>query len=425
MAGKAQSLVSVNRGSLISSTFYAIVISVLVSFGSVVFSVLVARNLSVRDFATFVAVLTFINLVGVVFSGFQVAAAREIAQGNATAGSSKFDKFTVSILLLACALAALMLLSAFWWNSKLGLPFGLVLSLALVLPSSALLIVLNGRLAGLGRFREQALVSLILVTLNIGFQLLALLLWGMNLERIFWIQIGINIVIGFSLVILTNKTSSVSQVAFTSQSVQTAVTVAFFGLISNFDVLLSPLVLSDEVRGHYSAAAGISKYMIIFFTMVNATFFTILNRNKASDRSSKRTIYLSGFLLALCCAGFVGITYLFGKTILMAMYGNHFSIAGEYLWFVALCTVPFVFASWLLQLVFMKINWFPGIFMAFMSILGILLAFTFGHSLVGISLVNGFSGLVVCISLFVFLFLRWRTNAPNAEKQPSEHINQL
>lgn len=407
---------SVNRGSLLKSTFWGVGISLFVSIGTFSFNVLVARNLNVRDFATFVAVMTFINLVGLVFSGFQVSVAREIAQNKVVVAHKKLDSFTKSLLYFSLGLASALFLSQQFWNLKLGLSTSLVIVLCLIFPSSAVLIILNGRLAGLGRFKEQAAVSLSLVSANLAVQLLQAAIWGVSLERAIWTQIAINFLIGITLLLATNKVASVSQLAFSQKNIQTALMVAMFGFICNFDLLLSPLFLSEAERGHYSAASGISKYLLIFFTMINATLFTALNRNKAANQSSFSILKKSGFALSGLVSLFLVAVYFFGPTGLVLLYGDQYSLAASNLFLICLCYVPMVFASWLLQLVYMRITWFPVITLFLLISTSLAFAFISKLSIPTLSILVAITGSAICITLVGYLFFLRKTGKWNLDE---------
>lgn len=399
---------SVNSGSLVKSTSAGVLISVLVSLGSFLFNILAARNMNVSTFALFVSVMTFINLVGIVFSGFQVSAAREIAQGKTVSPVKKLDGFTTSILAISVCFGIFLWATQSVWNSGFGLSETVIVLLAIVFPSSAILIVVNGRLAGLGRFKEQSIVSLVLVFINLGIQLLLVALYGMNLERTLMIQLGINLAIGFVLILWTNKNSSVSVWAFSSKSIQTALIVAIFGFLINFDILFSPSVLSMEDRGQYSAASSFAKYLIIFWGMVNATLFTMLNRNKAAGIASMRILKISGLILVGLSICFVLGTYFIVRPFFPIVYGQHFSIAANLVPFVALCAIPFVAVSWILQFVYMRISWAAVFIAAILGVTTTACLFTFVGKAFDLAILYLVSGTVSFLSFGIYLLIHRR-----------------
>lgn len=396
--------ISANTGSLTRSTAIGVFVSIFVSLGSFIFNILAARNLSVSSFALFIAVMTFINLVGIIFSGFQVSAAREIAQGKTTKVSRKLDSFTTSILLISLAFGILLWATQGLWNAIFGLSDTMVILLAAVFPSSAILIVVNGRLAGLGRFKEQSFVSFVLVALNLFFQFAVVLLFGMNLERTFSIQIGINLILGFIFILWTNNSGSVALWAFSARSVQTALVVAIFGFLINFDVLFSPSVLSMEERGQYSAAASFAKYLIIFWGMVNATLFTMLNRNKAAGIASMRILKISGLILAGLSVAFILGTTFIVKPLFPLVYGQHFYNSADILPLVAICSVPFVAVSWLLQFVYMRISWIAVGIAAVLGLGTTTLMFIWVQRALDLAMLYCIAGGVAFLSFGVYLF---------------------
>lgn len=343
------------KSGLVQPTIVALAISIPVSFASFLFNILMARNLELNQFALFASAMTFLNLVGVAFSGFQLSAAAKVAR-SLPRDNPENPKFGLKLIQASAALGVIFAISAFFWNSIIGTSELMILALSLSIPVAALSSVVNGALSGSGRFSTQAFLSLLILSLNLVVQFLVIGIFPANANISILILVTVNLIV---LLVVAQNQKSFSMIegrVFTADNLVRVGSSGGFWLLANFDILFCAFFLEPDTRNQYSAAASFSRVLLFAFATVSAAIFIKLNRNLGAGLSSRSLLSRS---LALVLASVFAMAlsfFFFGSWLFELLYGTKYSWASELMPFMGFVSAPYLVAQVLMQVAHVKPN---------------------------------------------------------------------
>ena len=385
------------------SAGWATPLAVIVAGATLAFNVFVVRFLPQGDVTLFVSFFAFSNLLAFSFSGFQVSLTRNIGFSSTTARDSKFDRFSADFLILGFGLMAGILLTAFIWNSALGVSLVTVVTIALSPMWLALLGIVGGRLSSKGRFAMAGVIGLANILGNLGIQFAVFSLGEFSVEKVLVVHTLVNLAVG-SVAVMWIRSDVVTSSMFRPDNLRVALVALIYAFIVQFDLLFSGLVLPVGEREHYAVAAGMTKPALLLAGIFYLAVFRILIRRVRSGESivslEKKAIwgsFVGGLLFAI--GGVV-----FGPSLLIVLYGDGWRLAAELVPALAVAIVPFFVAGVMFQSVLVIPSRLDMLVLAMIGILAFALAFGLVTSPGHLVIVWFLSG----VSLLLYFLVRRR-----------------
>lgn len=338
-----------------NSAFWAIGISIavaLVSFGS---NLLVAHNLPVSDFALYAASVTFLNFLGISFSGFQIRASTIAARRDEYITPGR-DGFSRSLLKGSVILMLLFAASSLIWNSYVGMSPELLLILSVAFPVVALSSLVNGRLAGSGKLATQSLMSLAILLTNLVAQIAISLTFEISTELLVAQLVFINGLFIAWMQVSRKGSFPNEENAFNTKNLVTVAKAGLFWFLANFDILLCSLFLSEEERNQYAVAATFSRMLLFFFATLFSAMFTKLNRNIRDKIPSKRLLRRSAMTTLIASVAIAIVIFYLGEQLLVMFYGAKYSSAGAIFRMLGFASIPFLLAQFTMQIAHLQPN---------------------------------------------------------------------
>lgn len=392
------------------SAALALAISLLVAAITFSSNLIVARFLPVSEFALFAASMTFLNLLGVTFSGFQISTSAAVTRLSHPSLPGR-DKFSSSLLKGSIVLALSFWAFSFFWNGPIGLDNFLILILALAIPGAALSALVNGQLAGLGRFATQTLISLAILSANLAFQITAALTFGLSVDYLIFQLVAINTL---AMLFASKRLKSMrgnEDSAFSRENLTTVASAGLFWFLANFDLLLCALFLSEPERNQYAVAASFSRMFLFLFATVSAAIFTKLNRNLKAGLSSRNLFLTSGVLILGAIIVISIALFVWGDAVLITFYGEKYAVAGAQVRYMGFATIPFVLAQLVMQLAHLKPSASLATILLIASFAIVLLSHLMISTAIELAVTYSLAGCGVLASIGIFVLRQRRFNA--------------
>ena len=402
-----------NDKAAVASALWGTVIGLLVSAGSLLFSVLAVRFLPQTDAGLFVSFFAYANLVGIFLSGFQISLARGIALSDSAAsrpqylvGRSAFEILGLSVILGGGILGTVRI-----WNSAIGLSFPVLISMAILPLVMAMSSILAARFIARGSFIVSALISLAAVNINLLAQAIVFMFYAVSLEKVLVNFTAINLFF-YAGVLLLFRGGFPAESVFTSISLRASATAFGYAFLVQFDLLLGGLFLSGPERDQYAIASMFAKSALFFAGTMYLALFTLVMRRVKSGQSFGLLE-----LKSLAAAGLMGGSFsvlgaFFGPEVLTLVYGAGWAEAAELVPLLAIAVFPFFLAGVLFQSSLVRPSWAQVMFLALLNFL------TLGTALLVVDSAEQLAFVSFGAGLTVFAFFAWSRYRTRLSKVP-------
>jgi len=327
----------------------ALILSLFVTLLNSLFQVASGRFLGPGDFSLLSVAFVGISIAGVAAGGLQVVAAKEIAGKKTVPTSIKgLDPLIKSTVLLFTSLAIIVatispLLAKVFDSSTLTFVL-----LAILIPSSGLYAVANGRMQGKKKIVSMGLLSALLSStkLVIGLTLFALG-FGVNSILIMLIISTYSLVTVF--LFQTRNFGQVNTLAWTSRVWHASIVQTAYWLVLGLDVLMARILFTPEVAGKFVAVDVVAKTILIVPSLILIVLLPRFVELRGVGASSARTaIMASGITVFLMIIPSM-LLAVFGDRVISFLFGSDYILASGLVGFLAIMMLPIGIAGVLLQ----------------------------------------------------------------------------
>lgn len=370
----------------------ALLLTLAVTLLNSLFQVASGRFLGPADFSLLSVLFVGISIAGVASGGLQVIAAKDIAgRASSVSPHHNLDKQTRSTFILFVALGisiiAISPLLAEIFDSS---PLSFVL-LGILMPSSGLYAIVNGRLQGKKRIVSMGLLAAMLsaTKLFLG-SLLFFLGFGVNAILVLLILSTYSYVTVF--LITTRKFGHVNTPAWSSRVWHASVVQTAFWLVLGLDVIMARILFPPDIAGKFIAVDVVAKTILIIPSLILIVLLPRFVELRSEGASSARTaIFASGITVVMMVIPSL-LLAIFGDRVIAILFGTDYILASGLVGFLAIMMLPIGIAGVLLQFHLAGETWRYAVALTLVALISIPLYMVAQGSIFQFSAVLGLAG---------------------------------
>ena len=294
-------------------------------------SMVSARVLTPADFGALGALLSLLVIISTVGIATQAFAARRVA----VAGDNRAAVEGESIRMAAIAGVAVMVLGL-----VLAWPAGVVFDIPFLAVATGIgsigFVIIGSAAMGIAQGREEHLrLSWSFIANGVG-RALGGVIGVLVLQSVTGVGIGVLVGCALGAFIAYRLSCPGAWAAAVSKGVTTELLQVVYALmvlftLTNVDVLLARIFLTEDQSGEYSVGVLLAK---IAFFLPNAIIIVLFP--KMTGGRSNRTVYLATGLTAIVGLVITGFSFLFGDLVIRILGGAQYTELGSEAWLFAL-----------------------------------------------------------------------------------------
>ena len=294
-------------------------------------SMVSARVLTPADFGALGALLSLLVIISTVGIATQAFAARRVA----VAGDNRAAVEGESIRMAAIAGVAVMILGL-----VLAWPAGVVFDIPFLAVATGIgsigFVIIGSAAMGIAQGREEHLrLSWSFIANGVG-RALGGVIGVLVLQSVTGVGIGVLVGCALGAFIAYRLSCPGAWAAAVSKGVTTELLQVVYALmvlftLTNVDVLLARIFLTEDQSGEYSVGVLLAK---IAFFLPNAIIIVLFP--KMTGGRSNRTVYLATGLTAIVGLVITGFSFLFGDLVIRILGGAQYTELGSEAWLFAL-----------------------------------------------------------------------------------------
>ncbi len=370
------------------------------------FQVLVGRNLSVADYATFSTVISVAVFLVSPVNALVMIVTRKVsiisANGSYAGVRRIYEKLLKGLVLVIILAIILWTFFSDTVYSFLNLKSITQYYLTIIIASVSAIGMLNmGVIHGLQQFHRYAALTLLFPILRIVFSL-GLILLGYGL---YGALIGIIItslimfVIGFQSINLIAKDSSYSNISLDNvNSVPIFIASICLTALTQLDVAIVNKFFTSSEAGIFAAVSTLAKSILYLSGGVVAAMYPVIASMNSRLQSTSALFRISFASILIVCGFSVLIFKVFGEIIINFLFGSSYADAGNILWKYAIAIMPMALSilceNYLIAKGSVIFSW---LFLVAVPI-EILSIYFYGKTIVDVILIIGLCNLAVLLS---------------------------
>jgi O-antigen/teichoic acid export membrane protein len=355
----------------IFSTKYALhvfLITLAISVLAFFSQVLVARNMSQKNFATYAAVGALINISGVLFSSIFLNQVKLIKTHVGELNTKFFDRGTLGLLVIALSLSTVFQIAIAVQNT--GTPGMTVFLAGLIFPMVALVSGLNAKLQGLGKLRSLNFSTFVTILISVIAISVLISAGALTVNSALLVTLLSNVFTVFVFSIKLPPSGLASTSLFSAGTFKLALISSGYWFFVQADILFSPLWLAESERGEYSAASSVAKILLIACGVINGLLLnSLLNHKRDGGQFPLKLLFKYLLVESFMVMVFLVCVHFIGDTAFQYVFGSHLASESGFLLQICLTGIPLVLAGIVVQaLVSYSDSWIPGIVLWSISI---------------------------------------------------------
>lgn len=342
---------SLQQNDLFRGTAVIFLGSIFAGFGNYIFNILMGRMLGPTQYGILASLLALTYIVGVPSQTINLVVSKYIAMLHAKNQINQAREFLKKILsktmVWGMIFLVLFYLSSFFIADFLHLqsPSPLFI-LGLILLFSFISPVFDGSLAGLTKFKELSLNSVLTVFLKLA---LAIFLiyggFGVNGSLLAILTSSLfAIVFAFYWLKLPREQSplKINTSHFLNYGKNVFFASFFLAALYNIDILLVKHFFSPQEAGYYATLSLLGKMIFFLTASVSAVLFPLSAKNHEKGESSAHLLKLSVLVVLLFSLFITTAYFLFPALIVNALFGALYLPIAPYLGYIG---IVFIFYS--------------------------------------------------------------------------------
>ncbi len=294
-------------------------------------SMVSARILTPADFGALGALLSLLVIISTVGIATQAFAARRVAEAGAGRAAVEGESIRMATLAGAAVMVAALLLA---W------PAGVVFDIPFIAVATGIgsigFVIIGSAAMGIAQGREEHVrLSWSFIANGVG-RALGGVVGVVVLQSVTGVGIGVLVGCALGAFIAYRLSCPGAWAAAVSKGVTTELLQVVYALmvlftLTNVDVLLARLFLTEDQSGEYSVGVLLAK---IAFFLPNAIIIVLFP--KMTGGRSNRTVYLATGLTAIVGLVITGFSFLFGDLVIRILGGAQYTELGSEAWLFAL-----------------------------------------------------------------------------------------
>ena len=312
------------------------------------YNVFVGRFLGPEKFGLLASLISIVGILTIGSSGFQVATARAIATNKVTKKYQMFDNWTKKTLFIGLVSFFVLLVLAFFIGHLLNTSYLTASSISISGLSALIFAISIGRLQGSNKIIEWQFWGIFATFLKLSF---AGFLIFFNASLGFFV-VSLSLIAIFTSLIILYRTKNLGsvQLKVLSHSVLTSsVSMALLWFITQVDISIVRIKYSETEAGLFAAASTISKSIPLAVGLIGAILLPIIakkNHERESTDKDIKNLALTSLILSSIMSL---IAILISQPLMLALFGSKFIGSENYLWKLAVTSIPWAIAMSLVQ----------------------------------------------------------------------------
>jgi O-antigen/teichoic acid export membrane protein len=328
------------------------------------FQVVLGRTLGPEDYGLLSGAFTFVAIFGTSASSLQAALAKSEARRGfegrlgprATLARAFMEPVARWVLVGTVAIAAVVVLLTPFLNDLLNVQDSTTITMAAILPGTALASVAFGRMQGTRRFGAFAALA---VVMAIG-KLIGGVIAGV---------LGLSVPVILLILAVTTSAAAVVGIWYTSDSPSVApravlidsgralVALTLFWLVISIDVPLARHWLPEDDAGQYAAASLIGRAVLWLPAVIAVVVYPQMARlNETVDDARALLVKSCIATTAICIAACAGL-FVVSPVVFSVLFGSGYEEAATLSWQLGIVSIPLAVANVLVYFLLSRRGW--------------------------------------------------------------------
>ena len=309
---------------------------------NLLYGVLVGRALGPERFGEYASLIVLSGVISTAAGGLQATTAREVAREQG--GSIGRDSWVSRALVISLIVMAVLLAFAPLLETALSSDFWSIVPVAATAPAAALLAVGVGRMIGKEKIIAWQMtgVALSLVKFALGVGIGWLLV---SIHAFLWGSTGAALIVGVAALFVTRRTA-LSHIQLRDPLIwQTTGLVVALWLALQSDIIFARMSLEGQQAGSYSAAAGLSKAVVVVLALAGTVVLPRVSRQWTRGHVQRRFLLGLNALMMAVASSLAVLLWIFGDAIISVVFGDRFVMGSGLLGLCMFASVAWVGAT--------------------------------------------------------------------------------